>query len=364
MKTFIPAGPVPDIRDVLRVTLGRPAVHHAWADTDTAFFKSGRLALREGIKKALSEKGGGNTVWLPDYFCDDAVAPLRREKVNIVFYPIGKDLCPDWDRLGQLAGRNRPDVLVLVHYFGFPSTLDEAKRFSAACGASIIEDAAHVLTPAAGIGEGNITIYSPRKLLPIPGGGVLASPGRAMESGTAKRSPAFLTWAAKNIIKTVMFRMGIGWKGAAPYDRPNGCEWEKDSASGEYERAVRAMSVNLESIMERRRANFEHLFSELRESGEESIPFRNLNKDICPYAFPIFVRDRERTLVRLYASGIPARSWPDLPEEVLGNKSVHNGAHWLKGRLVLLPVHQSLNAGHMEYIAKSFKKALRGGGRR
>lgn len=364
MRTFIPAGPVPDIKDVLRITLGRRTGHHPWADADTAFYKTGRQALRDGIKIALARKDGGNTVWLPDYFCKEAVAPLRRERLDIVFYPIGKDLCPDWDVLRQLAKRNRPDVLVLVHYFGFPSMLDEAKRFSAISGASIIEDAAHALMPAPGIGEGNITVYSPRKLLPLPGGGVLVSPGRAKENGTAARPPAFTAWAAKSLIKTVMFRMGIGWKGAAPATRTDGYEREEEAGASElYERALKAVSAGMESVMQRRRANFECLFAGLRESGESSIPFRNLNKDICPYAFPIFVRDRERTLERLYASGIPARSWPDLPDEVLADKSAHSGAHWLRDHLLLLPVHQSLDAGHMGYIARSFEKALRDGGR-
>ncbi|HEY4707785.1 MAG TPA: DegT/DnrJ/EryC1/StrS family aminotransferase [Thermodesulfobacteriota bacterium] len=362
MRTFIPAGPVPGIRDVLRMTLATAAGRHPWADIETFFYPSGRLALRDAVRKTPAQKGGVKRVWLPGYFCAEAAGPLRRDRLDLHFYPVGKDLCPDWDWLRREAKISRPDILVVVHYFGFPAALDEARRFSDGFGATIIEDAAHVLMPGAGVGEGNMTVYSPRKLLALPGGGLLTVPGRASTERDALRPVVFSGWAMKSIIKSAMFRAGIGWRGAAPCDRPKGVEQDAESASEKYEWAIKAMSDNVQGVMKRRRANFEYLSSGLRDFRGRGITFKGLDEGVCPYAFPILAQKRDLLLTRLHASGIPARSWPDLPAEVLRDRGVHSGAHWLRGRLVLLPVHQSLDEGHMNHIARSFKKAMRDGG--
>ena len=38
--------------------------------------------------------GRGASFWLPDYFCNQSVAPLRETEAELAFYPVGTDLNP------------------------------------------------------------------------------------------------------------------------------------------------------------------------------------------------------------------------------------------------------------------------------
>ena len=70
----------------------------------------------------------------------------------------------------QARGSN---VFVLVHYVCFPNAAAEARLFCDRHGMVLLEDAAHVLLPSAGIGSGELLVFSLRKLLAVPSGGIL-----------------------------------------------------------------------------------------------------------------------------------------------------------------------------------------------
>ena len=115
-------------------------------------------------------KGGGSvSVWLPDYFCAESLTLLRHLNVSLYFYPITEKLIPDFPHLREKARIEPPDILMMVHYFGMPSPLVDARELCKVVGSWLVEDAAHVLTPAANIGtEGDFVIYSPHKLIALP----------------------------------------------------------------------------------------------------------------------------------------------------------------------------------------------------
>ena len=112
-------------------------------------------------------------IWFPDYFCNEALSLVRTTSATIKFYSVDKNLMPKWDVCHALAKTAKPDIFVLVHYFGQPSDLVGAKQFCEAYQSLIIEDAAHVLCPTADIGSvGHFTLYSPHKLLAVPHGSI------------------------------------------------------------------------------------------------------------------------------------------------------------------------------------------------
>ena len=114
------------------------------------------------------------TVWLPDYFCNASLIPLRQTSVKLLFYPVTKAMEPDFSICRRLADAAPPDIFVLVHYFGKPTSTASAVEFCKHHCAWLIEDAAHVLRPVNGVGNaGDFVLYSPHKHLPIPAGAVL-----------------------------------------------------------------------------------------------------------------------------------------------------------------------------------------------
>ena len=66
-------------------------------------------------------KGSTPVIWIPDYFCNTALKPLRESAVCLIFYPIDSQMNPDAEACQRLLTNKPPDLFVLVHYFGQPA---------------------------------------------------------------------------------------------------------------------------------------------------------------------------------------------------------------------------------------------------
>ena len=69
------------------------------------------------------------SVWLPDFFCNAALGPLREIGVNLVFYPVNELMAPNIEACQALVEQQRMDLFVLVHYFGQPTCTESAAIF-------------------------------------------------------------------------------------------------------------------------------------------------------------------------------------------------------------------------------------------
>ena len=56
-------------------------------------------------------------IWVPDYFCNSSLEPMRRTNCDIVFYPITKDLVPNLEWCKLHIFNKPPDIFILVHYW-------------------------------------------------------------------------------------------------------------------------------------------------------------------------------------------------------------------------------------------------------
>lgn len=132
------------------------------------------IAILSQIRKD-QKSGGIVNVWVPEYFCNASLSLLRLTGCQIIFYPVLENFEPDFSATKNLLQvKGVPDIFLLVHYFGKPSSTNRSMEFCANNGAWLVEDAAHVLRPVKGIGEaGDFVLYSPHKLLPIPDGALL-----------------------------------------------------------------------------------------------------------------------------------------------------------------------------------------------
>ena len=133
------------------------------------------LALISLLKKEY--KNSDISIWIPSFFCDESLSILRLTKTKIVFYPISENLEPNYDLLNELKEKNgKPDIFLLVHFFGKPVKTIRTSDFCRSNNAWLIEDAVHCLSPSKEIGnKGDFILYSPHKLLPIPNGSVLVA---------------------------------------------------------------------------------------------------------------------------------------------------------------------------------------------
>jgi len=338
----IPPAPLPSVSDLARGFVSVPSAGAPWlADGGgrrARFFERASMALAAA---AAALRGGDPDgrwrLWLPEYFCDEALAPARRLGIPLRFYPVRDDLGPRFP-----ADLDGPGALVLVHYFGFPNILEEARAACRRAGLSLIEDAAHVLAPRGGIGSEPWVVYSPRKLLAVPSGGLLVHPEGAdprlpAVAGAPKAGDA-AWWALRRLAQSALRTARVSWHRRRPDAAAAGrADAPLQGASGYGLRLLATNERGLGEVARRRRENFLFL-KECADGLAGGEPMRrDLPADVCPYAFPLRVPDAERAAGVLQAAGIPACRWPDLPRE-----AVDPVARRLAAETLLLPVHQSL----------------------
>jgi hypothetical protein len=325
-------------------------------------------------------KGGGSvSVWLPDYFCAESLTLLRHLNVSLYFYPITEKLIPDFPHLREKARIEPPDILMMVHYFGMPSPLVDARELCKVVGSWLVEDAAHVLTPAAHIGtEGDFVIYSPHKLIALPDGALLvARPNGASKMGreyvdrlglthrwseqatrllpNASQSRGLIKWTLKRCLQ----KLGMGPKlnqvafddmpGRAPVFPPA-------SMSGFAKALLHHQSHNIEQITQARKRN-RILIDQVMANNHFGIKaepvLQNKNENPAPYHAGYLVPNARSFYAKLRRMGYPATTWPDLAPEVGQHPDKHSVAIRLRESSLFLPVHQSV--GHRAYIGLLIK---------
>lgn len=296
--------------------------------------------------------------WVPDFFCDDALKPLRQLgrdlDVTILFYPIKSDMRPDWAACWSALIAGPPDYFVLVHYFGQGNDIDEARAFCDRHGAKLIEDATHLLSPAGAIGVGgDFACYSPRKFFDVPDGGILVvhdpDDARLIDEACRRlprRGPNTIRWHLKRwerIFRRRVLRRREDSKplpsmtfktvlvSAVPFRR---------IAMSNYSRRRLAAAIQparLQVVTERRK-ELEYLIAEHAAKIDGAAMIQH-DDGIVPCWFGLTCRDEtaaQAALDRLRSSHILAVPWPDrLPAEIM-SKPEHARAVNLRNRTLLV----------------------------
>ncbi|HEY3949447.1 hypothetical protein [Phenylobacterium sp.] len=354
---MIDAKPWPDARD-LWALLHNPLpdgrrLARAWSrDGDTPVWLSRSAWGMAALGAAMAARLGREVrVWLPDYFCGEALLPLRAQRATITFYPVDSRGRPDWAWLR--AQPTAPDILFLVHFFGHASDGAEARRFCDAAGGLLVEDATHAIGPSNGIGvDGDVVFYSPWKFFQTPNGALMllrpraeawAEPvGRALAGFGRAVSPG-LQWL-KQAVRTRAAgasRQG-GFPASSPEDYFVDVEFESmplrprpSPVTGPW-----LAGVDLAAAAARRRANDAALRDYLADlpgcAPFDAEPAHGPLRSAFRLASP---EQASAAYARLRAAGIEAQPWPGLPPEVTDPKSI---AVQLRRTVLNLPCHQGL----------------------
>ena len=330
--------------------------------------------------------GGGSpvTIWIPDYFCNSSLEPLRADGIKLAFYSLNEEMAPDLSVCRTLQKVASPDIFLLVHYFGQPIATGAVEEFCSRNGAWLIEDAAHVLLPTRGIGTGgDFVLYSPHKHLPIPEGAVLVirrgGPGhfgsaeidsfgkpsswasqlqdlqQQMGCSMARSRMQSAVWLGKRTLQKLGLRY---WgRGATAY-REQESLGEVDSPKlrapvhGGLARRLLAGLIADFGTIARYRERHELLWDALlltcaaADSPPVTTTERPLHREWTPYlaGYRVDAEDAETTFDLWQRMRLPVTTWPDLPPEVRADPSQHPRAWGLRHNRLYLPVHQSLNA--------------------
>ena len=321
------------------------------------------------------------TVWLPDFFCNASLRPLRATGVKLRFYQLNEDMAPDFESIRSEVDLEPAAMFLLVHYFGRPTSTSQARDFCLRSGAWLVEDAVHVLSPTEGIGEtGDFVLYSPHKHLPIPDGAVLVvrrnGPAKLGATGIAALGQT-TEWSAELaalsvrlgvspradsiratiwLTKRVVQKLGMRARQSRAIFRQQTVGIEQTGIAGDSppmstltRRLLPSLINGLSSVGRRRQRRallWDHFLGQNIDFQKVvSVSHRPCGREWIPYlaAFNVESQHAEAVFDRLQRIGYPVTTWPDLPPEVIGQPDRHERACRLRHSRVYLPVHQNLS---------------------
>lgn len=327
-------------------------------------FSNGRAALRHAIRVAYAQASSQkNKFLLPAYLCHSMVQPFVEEGVPFEFYRVTEKLHLDIDDIKQRIDSKTIGVL-LVHYFGFsqpPHVLEMLKKYHKLF---IIEDSTHNwLSSTAPFGD--VTIASPRKMLPIPDLAWLS-----LNSNHARNSSDLVPIANGIDVQFAVSRgLALALRGLYfrwPFDFIK--NWGFSLFQIADERLDESISIRRASLFSRklfkrmpldhyskkRRENYSVLLSGISELIHISPLFPCLPNEVVPLGFPILIEDRDWVRAKLIDAKIyPPIHW-HLPKEIDIRKFTLSAE--IASNILTIPIDQRYGLEHMLYIINCLRK--------
>jgi len=304
---------------------------------NVAAFRTARGALA-----ALLAHRGVGRIWLPAYGCEALAQGAAG--CEIAWYAVDEDLAPDV--AGLSSGLRAGDAVLGVDYFGAPPP--QAFRGLARHRTDVlwIEDRAQALDTGAPA-WGAVLLYSPRKLVGVAEGGLLAGAG-PMPTAAPAEAPA---------CADAQVARAADPDGQAPerwfqaFQRQEAALDARPTAMGTETRRLLSSLAHAPRAA-RRRANWDVLAGRLAEVAL----WPGRRADFAPLAFPVRLKNRDAVAAALAERRIwCARHWASLPSD----PARFPAAHRLAGELLSLPCDDRYEAREMEAVAEAVLAAAR-----
>lgn len=350
-----------------------------FADGKVIFTYQGRYAIN--LVCQLLHIGAGDEVMVPAYNCGAEVDPFVWAGVKVSFYRIDNGAAIDTEDIVRRVTRSTR-LIYVTHFFGWPQEISDLAKWCKKSGLFLVEDCAQALFSKGyhnTIGRiGDAAIYSLVKSLPVPDGGALVLNNKDIwNEANTFRPPRHRNIVLNTLplLKQWLMHKNTFWQHfeftrkllnkswlRRPMDQNRTGEMQRELPTSNYfdgqkiDWSISRLSKEMlrktdpDTIAKIRQRNYQLLHDRIRNIKAIELLFDDLPNDVCPLSFPVFVKDRNRWCNALEDKGIPAGGWP----------SYHRGFDWkefpearhLKNDLLTLPVNQSLDVNHMEYIAK------------
>lgn len=303
-------------------------------------YENARSALARLLAHVRAE-----VLWLPAYVCAEVAEAAQAVDVEPRYYGVDAALEPDCAALE--AGMRAGDCVLGIDFFGaLPGP--RFRRLAAKRRDILwIEDRAQALAP--GPPWGDWLLYSPRKLLGVPDGGIIVA---------ARRSEIPKSPAPKLHMPALLDAQTLRSIGGARKVRK---DWfvlyqRSEARQRVTQKPMSAITfaqlgaADAATLAARRLDNYRILAATLRSVGlfsQRSIA--------APFGFPIRVAAGERLCERLCRMGIYAqRHWARLPS----SRRQFPFEHRLAAELITLPCDQRYGADEMQAVGAAVRRLL------
>ena len=283
------------------------------------YFKSFRgslVSLLKNINKL--------DILLPYYYCHEVTEYAKKYAIRVKFYHVNEDLYPILKKV------SKDQILVYPNYFGNVEG-NILRLLSEYDPLQIIVDSAHSLTHSFNC---LATIYSFRKLLPVPDGSAVIS-----------ASPLLASQPRDSGLNEVSHLIAMDINKSYQEFR----EQERSVSSFDPEVGISVSSLvgigcaDIDSISTKRRANFEILDTIFK--GGNRLPFSKLAGN-CPLVYPLLMSNCP-TRTELIADRIFTPSyWP-----IHKSLSYSSFEKHLANEALFLPIDQSISKDSLRWLA-------------
>jgi len=291
-------------------------------------------------------------VWMPSYLCDSMLKAVDNGATTVKFYEMNYDLMiPSLEWIEDVGPG---DLIVFIDYFGFPgdtSFVGPAKER----GAWILEDASQALL--SNVGQfSDFVLFSPRKFLGVPDGGVLVVDQKTKFNSITLDSPP-ATWCLKTLAASILRRdfdlYGGTYRWFELFQETEAEFPIGPYAMSELSKMLLWHSFDYLMISERRVANYQQLSKALGTIAlSPSLP-----AEVVPLGFPIRLNERDRVRRGLFARDVyPSVHWPIqgvVPERF-------KDSHRLAAEIMTLPCDQRYDNSDMDRMAQIICDVLGG----
>lgn len=318
-------------------------------------FLTGNPALlsnaRSGIKLIIDQLKPPQ-VWLPSYLCPTIISAIDQKISRINFFPISDSLTLVSDEFLSLL---RPhDLFLFIDYFGFPfdeGIIEEVKH----CGCTVLRDCSQALFfDFKNDKLSDFHLFSPRKFLGVPDGGILQMRYNHMLNLTSLLPPGDASFPF--LFQALLLRREFDIYGGSRAWFDLFKKGEAFFSPGNYRMSELSehllhFAFNYHEIQLTRRQNFLYLLERLKHIALFSV----LPESVVPLGFPIKVPDRDGLQKELFKYSIyPPIHWniaQAVPEEFFQS-------HNLSQEIMTLPCDQRYDESDMEYIVNAIMELI------
>jgi dTDP-4-amino-4,6-dideoxygalactose transaminase len=290
-------------------------------------------------------------VWLPSFLCDVVFSAVQ--DIEVQFYEVNGYLQVSGAGLEHIQPG---DLIIFIDYFGFPFDPSLAKRVKER-GGWILEDASQALL-SSHVGENSdFVVFSPRKFLGVPDGGILRNNTNLDFSGIQLNKPPSEWWL--KAFSAVILRGEFDRKGGDKKWFQLFQEIDHDGPTGFFkmsELSITLLEYNFDYsvIVQKRIENYKILDHYLNEF----VLFPELSAGVVPLGYPVQLENRDAVRKKLFENNIyPPVHWPI--STIVPNKFIES--HHLADTVMTLVCDQRYDAVDMERTAKIILQKVKNG---
>lgn len=300
---------------------------------DGMLLNSGMNAL-EYVLLAL---GNASHVWVPYYTCDVVLEPMQKLGVPYTFYPINRNL-----ELDKMPSLQDGEYLIYTNYFGVKD--EYVSKLAIFYGSHLIVDNAQAwfAKPI----EGVHTIYSPRKYVGVPDGGV-AYCVKHIDKNTLEQDVSYER--CSHLLKRLDLDPSEGY---ADF-RANSKQLVGQPIKRMSKLTQRMLcSIGFEEIKSKRRKNFGYLHEHLKETNLLDMP--SMDSFVCPMVYPYLTNDASIKQRLIENKVFVPTYWPNVLEWCDSNDLEYS----LAQNMVFLPIDQRYGSNEMQRIVNLIEYRL------